>query len=393
MGNATFNLTTDSYWAQNSTGVVNWTISPTNGLSVVGNPNGRTFTFTPSASTAGVYSVTAKASLYPAATTNFTVRIFTPVVEPIDVFPNDPAGLAHSDTGTYRIELLPAGIIPDGDITWTNSNSLVSFAGGNTGRSVSVQAGSTSGDSALTVRIKDCAPLPTLFNIAITNLQNVTVSVFIVGTNGVYATTESAIDTMIGGANERLRHAGVRLVRGSVTYTNNPAWFNLTYSAGNMQDLDDLGRVPNPANGLKVFFVDTINGGNATGLNNEYCMIISTSANNTTLAHETGHACDWRDVYVSQGGLNINNAGVVQASYLNPQDWGAGYYAENLQHTALIPRLLMYGVWSTTKGYIPHGSVYGVGRQTRTSPLSIGMVPIGLDAPNFTRQPQHRNQP
>ena len=28
---------------------------------------------------------------------------------------------------------------------------------------------------------------------------------------------------------------------------------------------------------------------------------------------ETGHACDWRDIYVEEGGLNINDAGVVQA--------------------------------------------------------------------------------
>ena len=107
--------------------------------------------------------------------------------------------------------------------------------------------------------------------------------------------------------------------------------------------------------------------------------------------YEIGHACDWRDIYVDEGGLNINNAGVVRASYLDPKDWGAGYYSENLQHTNLVQRLLMYGVRSSTKGYIPHGSVYGVHRPTPSDPLTIGMAPIGLDKPTFTRQPVHPN--
>gem|GEM_PF-3508275 len=84
--------------------------------------------------------------------------------------------------------------------------------------------------------------------------------------------------------------------------------------------------------------------------------------------------------------------GFAQASYMDAKDWGTGYYPDNLQHTNLVKRLLMYGVKDSAKGYVPHGSVYGVYNKTWDSLNhkwipDIGDVQIGLDKVN--RKPQH----
>lgn len=121
---------------------------------------------------------------------------------------------------------------------------------------------------------------------------------------------------------------------------------------------------------------------------------------NTTLAHETGHACGLRDIYpFVRNNTNviicdIFNAGVVQAGYMNPKDWGAGYYQRDLLHTNLITRLLMYGYGSADdiRGHIPHGSVYGA-YYPRGSNLPVtGMSEVGLNSIT-NRQPIHANRP
>ena len=148
-----------------------------------------------------------------------------------------------------------------------------------------------------------------------------------------------------------------------------------------------MGNVPNPANGIKAFFVGEMNNRNTLGSNGLSCMVLSKDADEVTLAHETGHYCDLRDIYISQPGFSIANAGVVQASYFDPKDWGAGYYEEGLMHTNLIKRLLMYGIRHDDRGHVPHGHVRGVFRPTRTNDYQVGMAPIGLDAPLLKRNP------
>ena len=62
--------------------------------------------------------------------------------------------------------------------------------------------------------------------------------------------------------------------------------------------------------------------------------------------------------------LIINIAGLVKTGYMTQKDWGAGYYDENLQHTDLVKRLLMYGYNEPTKGHVSHE------KQPETTPIS-----------------------
>jgi len=128
-------------------------------------------------------------------------------------------------------------------------------------------------------------------------------------------------------------------------------------------------------------------GTSTTGFNTDYRMVISNDANDTTLAHETGHACGLKDIYVDKGGHNINGEGILKSShFLNTKDWAAGFYDATLKLSDLILRPLMYGNWSTTKGCIPHGSVWGVYNKDWVNiggvwqwTQDIGHVDIGLD--------------
>jgi len=303
--------------------------------------------------------------------------------------PGNPAGIPKGEKGTYILQFGPPGVYDD-HIKWETINDLVTIQGEGKGPIVTVQAGSMEGFSGLTAKVMNWQ-YPTLFHIKVIPLEDVLVSVFIVKSNDVQAITENGVYEKFEEANWCLRQAGVRLVVHNIQYTNNPAWYNLVYGSGNMQALNSMRSVNNPSNGLKLFFVNTINNpeGSALGINDDWCMAIAKNANNATLAHEVGHACDWRDIYISRGGLNIHNAGFVKENYMTPKDWGAGLYSKSLLHSDLVKRLLMYGVSDAMKGYIPHGSIYGVYRPTRRAPLTIGMSPIGLDTPTFTRQPKH----
>ena len=82
----------------------------------------------------------------------------------------------------------------------------------------------------------------------------------------------------------------------------------------------------------------------------------------------------------------------VKAEYMDVKDWGVGYYQKDLLHTNLITRLLMYGVKNPNMNHVPHGSVYGVFRRTPSSPLEIGMAPVGLNSIT-NRQPVHLIRP
>jgi len=259
---------------------------------------------------------------------------------------------------------------------------------------VTVQAGNTDGLSGLTANIMG-QQLPTLFNIEVKNILDINVWVYIVGdNNGNYATDMVSVTNMVNKANLYLRHAGIKLVIAGFQNINNSTWYNVVYQNGVFsQTLDDFDNLHNPKNGLKIIFVNSINGGNVTGFNRTKCMVISKIAIDTTLAHEVGHACDWRDIYIDEGGLNINNVGLVKdnLNYLDSKDRTAGFYDENLLHIELVKRLLMYGVKDANKGYIPHGSVWGVHRLVPGGPLRIEMAPIGLNKPNFINQPFHPN--
>jgi len=128
--------------------------------------------------------------------------------------------------------------------------------------------------------------------------------------------------------------------------------------------------------------------------------MLASTANGHTLAHEVGHASGLDDIYMTYTATNgvtasIANAGVVKSEYLDPRDWGSGYYPYDLLHTDLIKRLLMYGEGGYGGTGVPHGDVWGVrlitvqignGEYIR-QPTTEGKARVGLESMN--RNPKH----
>jgi len=218
------------------------------------------------------------------------------------------------------------------------------------------------------------------------------------GNNPVMTKESAAI--LFTDANKYLAQGGIHVpvTVDHIQHINRSAWKNLNSTNTTFrQTLRQMGETPR-AGDLRIFFIESYNGSNRTGFNGDYCMAIAKNASAVTLAHEIGHACGLRDIYsyvrnnTNQITHHIFNAGVVKAEYMDPLDWGAGYYAADLQQTNLITRLLMYGYIHPNANHIPHGNVYGVYRPKINGviqPPTIGLAPVGLK--DFNRQPQHRD--
>ena len=140
---------------------------------------------------------------------------------------------------------------------------------------------------------------------------------------------------------------------------------------------DRLTAVMSNVDGVECYFVKGIydekgNADSIRGLTSESGIVISACAAENTLAHEIGHLCGARDIYIEgpKGVCNISNDKV---SMLNmPGDWnggcvghgsaGARYYAYGLDMKRVIGRLLMYGESSDDdrRRDLPAGDVLGV---------------------------------
>jgi len=332
----------------------------------------------------------------PVGTTTVTIGSSKIIAEPITFYPGNPAGLVKGDTATYSIRLDPPGIYDD-FITWSTINDLVTITSSGTGPEVTVQAGNTEGSSGLTASIMGFQ-LPTLFHIEITDLVDIEIVVHMVGTNGVYAITTNDVYKMVEGANEYLRPAGIRItVYDEIQYfINEPEWFDIDMRTGYYsQGLFQMNTVPYPQNNttskLKVFFINTIDGGETAGLESSFCIAISSDVENYTLAHEVLHACGLHDIYIYKGNNFINDTEFVKKDYVyHPKDWGAGYYDETVRHIDFIQRLLMYGDGNPKKGHIPHGDVYGVTYNSRQNPLVYVNGPAKTGLSNINRNPKHQ---
>jgi len=279
-------------------------------------------------------------------------------------------------------------VTPSVDITWSNSNdSALSFVGGNMGSTVTVKGLAAGETTKLTAHIVGSTIPPAEFNVKVTGKKPVKARIWIVcDSNGVPCVSGSYVTNRVNEANVWLDQTEMDLQIESIVYTNCQNWLMF-------QNPDaahaELGELPHPGGYLKIVFVNEIVG--ARGFNGDYCIGMTTNAVDVTLAHEVCHAGGLRDIYPERGSLSITDAGVVQAGYLDPNDWGAGYYQKDLQHTNLITRLLMYYTHHDNRGHIPHGKVYGVYRPTRTSPLTIGKASVGLDTLN--PNPAHPAKP
>ena len=273
----------------------------------------------------------------------------------------NPSGIPLGGTATFFVSVNPPAF-PDSLLVWRETpEGAVSYPNGRTGRRVVVR-GERAGDVALRLGITGYAgPAPTV-RARVVPPSVVDAHVYIVcSTNGHAAVTTNHVAELFDGVNDIWRQACVSFrVAGFETVTND-LWLDIPFENGTWPKAADLVDHACGTGGVECYFVDRLR--NATALNFDGGLVVSTNGNFRTVAHELGHAGGLYDIYEEADGTTLLVAGAVSRATLGTE-WGSdtdeGYYAAGTQQADLLERLLMYGYSSDVKADIPYGDVTGL---------------------------------
>ena len=195
---------------------------------------------------------------------------------------------------------------------------------------------------------------------------------------------------MIADANKILWQNGLTLVQsGAVHYLNNDAWLDHVNVLAETNAVIDamMDSTNSMGNAVELYFVETLEGGDAAGLCWPEGIVIAAIGDGQTLAHEVMHDCGLEDIYTieNHGGSDPNPVSGPVSEERIPADWGGGYYPPGLQQADFNSgRLLMYGRGdpeTTVAINIPRGSVYGVGvGSPAQTNLVLGPVSVGRNS-------------
>lgn len=317
--------------------------------------------------------------------------VVEPIVEPICnetksatwngetcTYTYNPCGVAIGERAYFKIQVEPESL-PDSKIVWSATHGL-SFVGGNTGREVCVE-GVSAGATTLTVRIGDRATVSSpSFSLNVVQKTTVPIRVMVVSSGDAQAQSENNVREMIRTANDIFSQIGLAFQMDSFVVTNLPAAFNIRESGGSetVWDHERLVSQMTSGTGVECYCVhgiydeagglDRIRGATSSG-----GIVISSCAVATTLAHEIGHLCGARDIYLgnTQGDEDVSAEFMAMRNAID--DWnggcygsgasGARYYPSNTRMLSIIPRLLMYGYSSEDEDNrrdLTRGDVLGV---------------------------------
>ena len=168
----------------------------------------------------------------------------------------------------------------------------------------------------------------------------------------------------------------------SVVFTNDDSLLEI--------DLDNVNQrqrlysmLPN-GEGLKVFFVNAITTADAA-VWNPFGIIVKSTASDSDVAHELGHACGLEDVYDEITGSNFVISVMGQAARERmPDDWGR--YSGPPSQCEIVQRLLMYGFTGRSGVDISYGDIDGVWYDEANMGVALGnsncwhtsLAPVGF---------------
>ena len=154
--------------------------------------------------------------------------------------------------------------------------------------------------------------------------------------------------------NKIYSHVGISFSVESISYTNSTHLTNIVFT--NDLHIAELCSLTNGTAGLEVYFIESIFD-DADAFCGESGIAISKNCNRTTLAHEVGHACGLKDIYLRDDETTLCVTGMPCKAWV-PLDWG--WYPDYVTQEVLIKRLLMYGLNTSDKGDISRGDVHGL---------------------------------
>ena len=140
----------------------------------------------------------------------------------------------------------------------------------------------------------------------------------------------------------------------SISYTNSTHLTNIVFT--NDLHIAELCSLTNGTAGLEVYFIESITD-KVSAFCGESGIAVGKNYNRTTLAHEVGHACGLKDIYLRDDETTLSVTGMPRKAWA-PLDWG--WYPDYVTQEVLIKRLLMYGFKTSDKGDISRGDVHGL---------------------------------
>jgi hypothetical protein len=308
------------------------------------------------------------------------------------VFPlHNPSGIENGGSAEYEIEFEPASV-PDSCFRWNISDGNISFAGDSLRKIVEI-AGNGTGYARLQVAILGLGWSIYTPDIEMEVLDRTTVKAFVYivakDDSTGQATTTARVNTLMAGVNQIYEQVAMVFQIQSISIIDSTAWLDIS-KFNDYEEMDSLCATHWNTGGVEIYFVDNIEDANALNYSpdsKEAGCIISDGGNFRTVAHELGHACGLEDIYIADNsGSGTPLPDAPPKKDWEPDDWNNGpgpqYYASSLDQKDLIQRLLMYGIFSSKKGDIPYGCVYGYD----VSDIA-GLVDVGLR--DMTRTPVH----
>ena len=303
----------------------------------------------------------------------------------------NPSGSSTNRVFTCQVSVLPTNF-PDANISWSCTNTGMSFVGGVTnGRTVQM-VGSQLGDWEAQVTVRANTTNSATLHGTILEKKTVKVYLHIVRRDDGTSPSSSVehFIELLDGANQIHKQSGIEFeLDGPVLYTNKTDW--LVISTNNdFEEYDLLQSWSSHTGGIEVYCINNFDGVNYNGLtwtisDARAGVTITTNATAGTLAHELGHACELDDIYdhVILNGHRVElSTNLVQQSWA-PLDWCTnmcnGGYGQ-LQQKQLVKRLLMYGYEEHHAVDIPAGFISGLNDEGVAVNCSVGLS-------NMTRQP------
>jgi hypothetical protein len=232
----------------------------------------------------------------------------------------NPAGIAIGDTATYWISLQPSSF-PDDLIEWSGTPAgRVSFPQGNTGRVVTVR-GESAGDVLLRPTITGVPDLTPAFQIQVVTSSVVNAHVYIIcASDGTPAISSNDVSSMFEMANDIWRQVGVSFQVVETQFVTNGDWLVVEKIDGNWQPFQAITAYTNGTGGMECYFVESILG--SYGLNSTNGLVMASSCPLPMLAHELGHACGLKDIYVSHSDTQLGVSGHISRNSLGTE-WGS----------------------------------------------------------------------
>ena len=301
---------------------------------------------------------------------------------------DNPSGIAPGSNAWFRVDVWPNDLIPETNIVWTSMYHKVEILQPDTGSRVQVHA-LEEGNDELVVTVagaQDDLNLPP-FLVQVKPLTLVTAVVGVVKmVDGPFAVDGARVTNDIRAVNQVLAQAAIQVVWDGAIRTiqdtdDNDYW---DVASGSPQFTSLCSELSCPG-GLEIYYVHGIDdiSTSPAGKSSSNGIVIASSAATRTLAHEIGHVCGAKDIYIINPNNNQQLDVIAERSHMT-NDWGH-YMMDNswnVPQSNIVQRLLMYGKSAPLKGDIPTGDVYGF----RKYPYGTGnmyhleMCPVGLSA-------------